>query len=526
MTITSPAGGSIPLIGLGTWPMDDAEAERVVAEAIGLGYRLVDTAYAYGNETGVGRGVAASGIAREDVLAGTQTYVDLTGDVDGATGAMSAFARISQASGASVSDVATATAALKTAMKLDPANIEAAFSGLIVQGKKGAVSLRDFAGELASLAPQFAQFKGGTDLAGIREMGAAFQVIRNGAGSASQAATQFEALMSELVQSHQKLGAIGIKVFEKDGKSLRNFSKIMDDIANSKGLDPAHLQDIFGRKESRLAVLTIRDQIKTMHELEAAGLNTGAVQEDLNTRLNSNIGRLDVAMNNLKLAIADALTPERIKAFVDVLEVVLSKIGMIIDGWSALKDLATGSNDWEKSPFSAQAQGDQNSSRSWFDVATGIATGGASDMSRRMQNGAAASIANDILGKDQGPVGRSIRDQAAQDAAYNDAVSYIKGGGNREEQIRRAVSAAYNQSGGNFGQGNAAAGQAYIAGKGISSAQVEETRTAIAVTQVAGQIRKAIEDGFANAKTTVKMDGSAVAKSVDNAPAANRGGSW
>ena len=68
MTITSPAGGSIPLVGLGTWPMNDAEAERVVAEAIGLGYRLVDTAYAYGNETGVGRGVAASGVARADVF--------------------------------------------------------------------------------------------------------------------------------------------------------------------------------------------------------------------------------------------------------------------------------------------------------------------------------------------------------------------------------------------------------------------------------------------------------------------------
>ena len=61
-------GDVIPAIGLGTWPMDDAEAERVVAEAIDLGHRLVDTAYAYGNERGVGRGVAASGVAREDVF--------------------------------------------------------------------------------------------------------------------------------------------------------------------------------------------------------------------------------------------------------------------------------------------------------------------------------------------------------------------------------------------------------------------------------------------------------------------------
>lgn len=52
--------------------MDDAQAERVVAEAIGLGYRLVDTAFAYGNETGVGRGVKASGVPREEVFVTTK----------------------------------------------------------------------------------------------------------------------------------------------------------------------------------------------------------------------------------------------------------------------------------------------------------------------------------------------------------------------------------------------------------------------------------------------------------------------
>jgi 2,5-diketo-D-gluconate reductase A len=68
MSIAFSTYGSIPTIGLGTWPMDDSEAERVVAQAIDLGYRLVDTAYAYGNETGVGRGVAAASVPREDVF--------------------------------------------------------------------------------------------------------------------------------------------------------------------------------------------------------------------------------------------------------------------------------------------------------------------------------------------------------------------------------------------------------------------------------------------------------------------------
>jgi 2,5-diketo-D-gluconate reductase A len=77
MALTAPTvelshGAAMPRLGLGTWPMDDAESERVVAEAIGLGYRLVDTAENYGNERGVGLGLKASGVARHDLFVTTK----------------------------------------------------------------------------------------------------------------------------------------------------------------------------------------------------------------------------------------------------------------------------------------------------------------------------------------------------------------------------------------------------------------------------------------------------------------------
>ncbi|MFB7557426.1 aldo/keto reductase [Streptomyces brevispora] len=65
-------GRSVPAVGLGTWPLDDDAAERAVAGALGLGYRLVDTALNYGNETGTGRGIARSGVPREDVFVTTK----------------------------------------------------------------------------------------------------------------------------------------------------------------------------------------------------------------------------------------------------------------------------------------------------------------------------------------------------------------------------------------------------------------------------------------------------------------------
>ncbi|MFD5428199.1 aldo/keto reductase [Streptomyces sp. NPDC127084] len=65
-------GMTLPAIGLGTYPLDDDEAERVVAGALEAGYRLIDTAMTYGNETGVGRAIAHSGIAREEIFVTTK----------------------------------------------------------------------------------------------------------------------------------------------------------------------------------------------------------------------------------------------------------------------------------------------------------------------------------------------------------------------------------------------------------------------------------------------------------------------
>ena len=49
-------GVKIPQLGLGTWLIDDNKAAGVVKAAVKIGYRHIDTAQAYGNERGVGKG--------------------------------------------------------------------------------------------------------------------------------------------------------------------------------------------------------------------------------------------------------------------------------------------------------------------------------------------------------------------------------------------------------------------------------------------------------------------------------------
>lgn len=65
-------GASIPVLGLGTWPLRGAEAAAAVRTAIEAGYRLIDTAENYRNEDGVGQGIRDSGIDRSDIFITTK----------------------------------------------------------------------------------------------------------------------------------------------------------------------------------------------------------------------------------------------------------------------------------------------------------------------------------------------------------------------------------------------------------------------------------------------------------------------
>lgn len=65
-------GNSIPVLGLGVAEMSDTETERAVSIALELGCRSIDTAAIYGNEAGVGRAIAASGIPRSELFVTTK----------------------------------------------------------------------------------------------------------------------------------------------------------------------------------------------------------------------------------------------------------------------------------------------------------------------------------------------------------------------------------------------------------------------------------------------------------------------
>lgn len=71
-TYTLNNGYKIPKIAFGTWQIDNTAVTDAVKTALSLGYRHIDTAAAYGNETGIAKAIAESGIAREDIFITTK----------------------------------------------------------------------------------------------------------------------------------------------------------------------------------------------------------------------------------------------------------------------------------------------------------------------------------------------------------------------------------------------------------------------------------------------------------------------
>ncbi len=65
-------GITMPLLGLGVYDMYQREAEEAVTNALDIGYRLIDTAAMYKNETEIGNAIRASAVSRSEIFLTTK----------------------------------------------------------------------------------------------------------------------------------------------------------------------------------------------------------------------------------------------------------------------------------------------------------------------------------------------------------------------------------------------------------------------------------------------------------------------
>ncbi len=200
-----------------------------------------------------------TGIAKDQIQQGAAAFVSLTGDAKTAKEQLELFAKVSQATGSGMEDIARSGAALQQSMGISGDSFEKAFSILIASGKAGSVELKDVSQVMAKLSAVSSQFADGQGVNALADLSAGLQLVTRGfGGRASEGANAMSKLMGSMVRAAPKLKKFGVEVFDIDPqtgqKMRRNFQAIVEDMKNSRlSLDPTALQEIVGSKEALAA---------------------------------------------------------------------------------------------------------------------------------------------------------------------------------------------------------------------------------------------------------------------------------
>ena len=192
-------------------------------------------------------------VVPSQITSAIEEIVEKTGDLDFATANIHNLAASIQATGAAGRSIGGIAAEFQKMGITDPAKVREALDILAVQGKAGAFTLQN----LAALGPRVVTAytaMGRTGVPAIREMGAALQVIMQGAGSADNAATIFEALLRTLGDA-EKLKILqrgGIQVFEPGSVTvMRSLPDIMEEIVRKTGGAKPLLSKVFDENAAK-----------------------------------------------------------------------------------------------------------------------------------------------------------------------------------------------------------------------------------------------------------------------------------
>lgn len=221
-----------------------------------------------------------TGVQADVLLAGAEKYQELTGRFGEFEKALGTFAKVAAATGADMGDLSAAAAALSDNLGVAPEQFLAVFDVLTAQGKAGAVELKNLAQEFAGLTGQFALF-GAKGPKAAAELGAWLQVLRKGAPSASEAATQLQSLMNELTNSAnvKALKQKGINVWADEAKGkLRDLGEITREVLAK--IPVSKLSEIFGRAEARKALITMSQNLGMYEDLQVEAGKLGTINRD------------------------------------------------------------------------------------------------------------------------------------------------------------------------------------------------------------------------------------------------------
>lgn len=272
----------------------------------------------------------ATSMSRESVLESARAFVSMTGDAKGANDMLELFAKASIASGTGAEDIARMASGLQQTMNIDPKNMEQAFSIILSGGKTGSIEMREMAAIIGGLAPQFTRF-GQRGAEGLAVLNAALQTIAPEFNNKSaEAATGMNAFMGAIEKNAARIKKnLGFSVYNKDG-SLKDLRTLVTQFGKAEGKGK-NLFKALGPKEAVKTVRALQGNLEKWDEITESQKGANDVSEDYAKIQQSSAVKMKKAFNEMKLAIVETVTPERIERFVEMLEKVAKLVGWAVD---------------------------------------------------------------------------------------------------------------------------------------------------------------------------------------------------
>lgn len=188
-----------------------------------------------------------------ELTGGIEAIVEKTGDLKFAQENIENIGHAIQATGATGANIGALISEFRKFGLTTREEVLAALNLLVVQGKAGAFTIANLAGQGERLASAFAA-TGRTGMDAVRQMGALAQVARKGTGSSEQAATALEAVLRTLQDADKikLLTARGIRIVDpEDPRRLRDIAKIYEDIVRATAGNPKALSQVFDGESMR-----------------------------------------------------------------------------------------------------------------------------------------------------------------------------------------------------------------------------------------------------------------------------------
>jgi hypothetical protein len=373
-------------------------------------------------------------------------FVSLTGDVDTALKSQGTFATVASATGGNVGDIAEAAASLS--QQFDISGIEDmrdALAALTFQGKEGSFELKDAAAQFQRLAASGAAFGIPKGVSGVKTLGGLTQIARSGTGSAEQAATAVENLLTNLKVKQSELKRSGVDVFDKSGKARDVRDLIVESISKVGGADMAKkskgLTQIFGEQGIRAINPLVakygaafQGTKGTDEEKTAAGIaalraeiersinapgDWADVQEDAAMAQKDASAQITGAWEKITAKVGDALLPsfgnlaQKVADNADALDPFIEAIGlgaeMLGVMFDTLADVPIIGAAFKKKEKSKVQLGDEaQKALEKFDKKQGIGPLTAADQAKRDALAAAAAGAQDAVFEKVGTSGKGM----------------------------------------------------------------------------------------------------------------------